>query len=255
MNTPTPINKYSKSSFAAQTLRGHTITHDVYRRGSGAPVVLIQELPGIGVETLHLADQFVCNGFEVFMPHLFGPLGRTSMAGNLLRVMCMRKEFSLFSSNKSSPIVDWLKALCKSVKEETKVNGVGVIGMCLTGNFAISLMGDDAVLAAVAAQPAMPFHNPAALHMSESEIQSTRDRIDATAPMMAFRFERDKLSKESKFRCIQDTFNDDSERVRLCRLPDKGHSVFTLDFVNDDGHPTKKALQEVLGYFKQQLQV
>ena len=74
-NTVTQINGYQKTIFEAHASNGHLITHDVYRRGSGAPVVLLQELPGIGQETLSLADQLVNAGFEVVMPHLFGPLG------------------------------------------------------------------------------------------------------------------------------------------------------------------------------------
>lgn len=251
----TPISEYQKSSFSAPTSEGHLVKHDIYRRGTGAPVILIQELPGIGKETLRLADRFVDNGFEIIMPHLFGPLEKTNMGANLLRVFCMRKEFRLFEANKSSPIVDWLKALCQSIRDEKQVAGVGVIGMCLTGNFAISLMGDDSVLASVASQPAMPFHKQAALHMNEAEIQATKDRIDKTAPMKAYRFAEDRTSSGEKFQCIHQKFNTDgAHRIDLNTLPGKGHSVFTLDFVDEDGHPTHQALTEILGYFKAQLQ-
>jgi dienelactone hydrolase len=106
-NSYTPIADYSVSAFASACSNGTRISHDVYRRGSGAPVVIIQELPGIGPQTLHLADELVARGFEVVLPHLFGPLEKISMGGNFLRVFCMRKEFSLFASHRSSPIVDW----------------------------------------------------------------------------------------------------------------------------------------------------
>ena len=59
--------------------------------------MIIQELPGIGPETLRLADEFVAAGFTVVLPHLFGPLGKTDLAGNMLRVLCMRREFRLFA--------------------------------------------------------------------------------------------------------------------------------------------------------------
>ena len=85
----TQIADYSKTVFTAETREGHCLSHDVYHRGSGAPVVLIQELPGIGHETLALADRLVGAGFEVIMPHLFGPIGRISIGGNLLRVLCL----------------------------------------------------------------------------------------------------------------------------------------------------------------------
>jgi dienelactone hydrolase len=251
----TPIAKYSSSPFTATSTNGARISHDVYRRGDGPPVVIIQELPGIGPETLHLADEFVARGFEVVLPHLFGPLEKISMGGNLVRVFCMRREFSLFAANRSSPIVDWLKALCRDIKTHGQVSGVGVIGMCLTGNFAISLMGDDSVLAAVSSQPSMPLLKATALHMSADEISTVRQRIEATAPIHAYRFAGDPLCNATKYQAIDDTFNDDGiTRVVTHTLPGKGHSVLTLDFVDEQGHPTREALDDILAYFTVQLQ-
>ena len=251
-NTPTPITDYRAAPFTATTTGGMVITHDVYRRGSGAPVVIIQELPGIGPETLRLADEFVGRGFEVVLPHLFGPLGRINTGGNLLRVFCMRREFHLFENNRASPIIDWLKALCREVRGAHK--GVGVIGMCLTGNFAISLMGDDSVLAAVSSQPSMPLMKAAQLHMSPAEIATVRNRIDATAPMHAYRFEGDPVCNAVKFQAIDSAFNGDGvTRIQTHTLPGKGHSVLTLDFVDEQGHPTRAALDEILLYFHTQL--
>jgi dienelactone hydrolase len=253
--TFTPIADYACAPFAAPLVSGAHISHDVYRRGSGAPVVIIQELPGIGPETLRLADEFVAHGFAVVLPHLFGPLEKTSTGGNLIRVFCMRREFSLFESHRSSPIVDWLKALCREVKAQGQHKGVGVIGMCLTGNFAISLMGDDSVLAAVSSQPSMPLMKADELHMSASDIGVIRQRIDATAPMHAYRFDGDPMCSAAKFQAIDDAFNNDgSTRVVTHTLPGKGHSVLTLDFVDEDGHPTRKALNDILAYFAAQLQ-
>ena len=248
-----PIDNYEKSEFTAATREGHSICHDVYQRGSGKQVVLIQELPGIGQETLHLADRLVEAGFRVTMPHLFGPLGKTSIAGNLARVFCLRREFSVFQANRSSPIVDWLKALCSDVKAKTTANGVGVIGMCLTGNFAITLMADDNVLAAVASQPAMPFGKPSALHMSEDEAEAVRTGIDNKAPIKAYRFEADPMCTAAKFNALESAFNTEKERVEMTVIPGKGHSVLTLDFVDEKGHPTHKALEEIITYFGQQL--
>lgn len=251
--TATQIGAYQQYSFSA-IAGDHPIRHDVYHRGTGAPIVLIQELPGIGQETLRLADKFLAAGFSVYMPHLFGPIGKTSMVGNMTRVLCLRREFSVFSSGKSSPIVDWLRALCRKVRDDTQAAGVGVIGMCLTGNFAISLMGDDSVLAAVASQPSMPFHSQDALHMSADEIASTRQRIDTTSAMLAFRFAGDPLCTAKKFNSIDRQFNDGQQRIDLRTLPGKGHSVLTLDFVDETGHPTRQALDAVLAYFGRQLQ-
>ena len=248
--TPTQIDAYAKTRFEASTSEGQSISHDIYRRGSGAPVILIQELPGIGQQTLALADELVDAGFEVVMPHLFGPLEKTSIGGNLIRVMCMRKEFRIFSSNQSSPIADWLRLLCRQIKDDSGVQGVGVIGMCLTGNFAITLIGDDSVLAAVASQPAMPFHKQGELHMSPEEIQRSRDALDSKGPMRVLRFEGDPMCTPKKSQCIHRAFNDDdTTRVQEITLPGKGHSVLTLDFVDEAGHPTRQALDNVIEYF------
>jgi len=248
------LSAYQKSVFSAETREGKFISHDVYARGSGSPVVLIQELPGIGQETLRLADKLIDAGHEVVMPHLFGPLGKISIGGNLARVMCMRKEFRLMATDASSPVADWLRLLCRQVRDTRGVDGVGVIGMCLTGNFAITLIDDDSVLAAVASQPAMPFFKQGALHMSPQEIASSRDALEVKGPMRVLRFEDDPLSTVEKSECIHRTFNDDAhERVREIVLPGKGHSVLTLDFVDEAGHPTHEALQNVLDYFGEKL--
>ena len=247
------LDGYDQYSFTAPVRSGHQVSHDVYVRGSQGPtVVIIQELPGIGPETLALANRFSAENYRVVLPHLFGPLGRTSIAGNLLRVFCMRREFSVFAKNQSSPIVDWLRALCGDLKATRGATAVGAIGMCLTGNFAISLMADDNVTAGVASQPSMPFGDQDSLHMSPDEIVAARHRLGQQGPMLAMRFAGDRLCTANKFKAIDETFNQDTERVRMIELPGKAHSVLTLDFVKG-GEPAEAALQEVFSYFSKKL--
>lgn len=248
--TPTQISSYEKWSFTATVSDKHHITHDVYSRGEGKVLIIIQELPGIGQETLSLADQFVTKGYKVILPHLFGPIGKTSIIGNLVRVFCMRKELKIFSTQQSSPIVDWLRALCNKAKNDNHVKGVAVIGMCLTGNFAISLMADDAVLASFASQPSLPVHRQAAIQLSADEIENIKHRLDELGQMHCARFEKDKICQSSKFDLYDKAFNQDGkERIKLHTLPGNGHSILTLDFVDENGHPTKKVLEEVMNYF------
>ena len=242
---------YEKTSFTAPVRGGHEVTHDIYSRGAGPVVVIVQELPGIGPETLALAEHFESEGFRVCLPHLFGPLGKVSMLGNMVRVMCLRREFKLLEKNGTSPIVDWLRALCRDIADTQNVPGVAVIGMCLTGNFAISLMADERVLAGMASQPSMPFFDQSSLHMSADDVNEVRAQLDE--PMLAYRFEDDPLCTAEKFKAIDQAFNDDRERIRLRALPGKGHSVLTLDFVDEAGHPTREALDEVTHYFRSRL--
>ncbi len=253
--TITQISSYKKESFSARIRNGKEITHDVYTLGNGNKIVLlIQELPGIGQETLALADRFRANGYTVVLPHLFGPIGKKSTYGNLVRVFCMRKEFKLFAKNQSSPIVDYLSELCKSLKEKHQVKGLAVIGMCLTGNFAISLMASEAVLAGFASQPSLPFMAQGALHMSKKEADQIKDKLDRVGPMHCGRFEGDKLCTAKKFDALAKTFNTEKkERIIFHQLPGKGHSILTMDFVDKEGHPTKQALEDVMDYFDSRL--
>ena len=250
----TQIAEYTTTAFTAETREVHSISHNIHCRGAGPPVLLIQELPGFRQKILALADRLIGAGFEVIMPHLFGPIGRTSIGGNLFRVLCLRKEFSVLAAHRSSPIVDWLRLLCRDVRQSRGVEGVGVIGMCLTGNFAISLIADDSVLASVASQPAMPFFKQGALHMSADDVADVRNALDKKGAMQVLRFEDDPLCTSEKSECIHKAFNDmDTTRVKEITLPGKGHSVLTLDFVDEAGHPTRAALDNVIAYFGKQL--
>jgi len=122
--------------------------------------------------------------------------------------------------------------------------------MCLTGNFAISLMADSSVTAAVSSQPAMPINSASSLHMSQLDIQNIKTNIDKTQPILAFRFENDWMSTQAKFDTLARTFNSDVERIKMTTLPGDGHAVLTLDFVDEEGHPTYEALQKVIAYFR-----
>ena len=232
------------------------IEHDVYEKGEGPCIVLIQELPGIEERTIEFANRLVKANFKVVLPHMLGPLGKKRTGANTFRILCINREFRAFAAHKSSPIVDWLKALCQKIRSQNNVKGVGVIGMCLTGNFAISLMADDSVLGAVASQPSMPFLNKKALHMSANEIKTVKKRIDEVGPMWAFRFREDWRCPPEKFCTIDETFNQDGhERIKLVTLQAKGHSVFThhFDLETDDGYTPKDAYQDLIDYFTERL--
>ena len=252
MASSSSLAGYRGHSFTAP-ISGVARTFDVYSRGEGPPIVLVQELPGIGPETLRLAERLVEAGFAVELPHLFGPLGEVTVTGNLVRVMCMRREFSLFSRNRSSPITEWLRALCRDVRIRRGHAGVGVIGMCLTGNFAISLMGEETVRAAVAAQPSLPVLAQRSLHMSPAEAAAAKAKLAVEGPMLVYRFEGDRLCGAAKFAALDEAFNDGQTCLDLKTLPGDGHSVFTLDFVDEAGHPTRAALEEVIAYFRSRL--
>jgi dienelactone hydrolase len=249
---PTPISAYAKDRFTGP-VGAHEATFDVYRRGAGPAIVLMQEMPGIGQEVLALCDRLVDAGFEVRLPHWFGPIGRTDLAGNFGRVLCMRREFDMLARDRSSPIVDWMRALCRHIGEETGRSRIGVMGMCLSGNFALALIAEANVWAAVASQPSLPVLRHDAVHMAPGEIAAARAAIDAKGSARAWRFAGDKICTAARFDAIARSFDDGKVRVITRTLAGRGHSVFALDYDATPGTPTAEAMAELIAYFKDRL--
>ena len=247
------LDGYEHRRFSSDAMNGKPTEFDIYEKGEGPIVLVLQELPGISQDTLTFADKMVAAGFRVVMPHLFGPLGKFAPGRNLVRFLCVRREFDIFARNQSSPIVDWLRALCQDVRQRHQVPGIGVIGMCLTGNFAISLMADDNVLASVSAQPSLPMFGQASLHMSADDVGAISERLDTHGPMLAYRFAGDKFCKAARFEALDKAFNQGRERIRLNTIPGNQHAIFTTHFIDGEGSPTQEALDEVIGYFTERL--
>ncbi len=245
------LHGLAKTVFTAP-IGGHPTSFNVYTMGSGPPVVLMQEMPGIGEATIAFAKRLADAGFEVWAPHWFGPLGRTSEL-NVVRLLCMRREFQVFAKNQSSAIVDWMRALCAHVADVRKLERVGVIGMCLSANFAMTLIAEPAVWAAIASQPSLPARAPQELHMSGNEIAASRAALDVKGAMRAYRFEGDRLCSAAKFDAIEGAFNDGGVRVVLNVLPGEGHSVFTREYDDAPQSPTANAMSEIISYLGAQL--
>ena len=112
-------------------------TRPVYRKGSGPGVIIIHEMPGLHPEVVRFADRVVDAGMTAYLPSLFGEPGREVSNGYAAREMfkgiCVRREFITWSAGRTSPIVDWLRALARKAQEECGGKGVGAVGMCFTG--------------------------------------------------------------------------------------------------------------------------
>src|SRR6476661_959830 len=95
-----------------------TFTHDgetktVYRAGSGPGVVVMSEMPGITPNVAAFAQRVVGAGFTVAMPYMFGEAGRGVSIPYVLKSMtqgCVSREFSNWALDRTSPIIDWLRA-------------------------------------------------------------------------------------------------------------------------------------------------
>ena len=236
-------------------------TRQVYRRGSGPAVIIMHEMPGLHPLVIQFADRVAAAGMTVFCPNLFGEAGRPVSTGYALREMvmgiCVRREFNVWATDQSSPIVDWLKALSRKAHEDCGGKGVGALGMCFTGGFALAMMTEPSVVAPVLSQPSLPLGSKGAAGMgvTKAEIACARQRFkDEDLSMIGLRFKSDKLVPDARFETYRREFGDRFEAIELededaapARMAP--HSVLTLH-LKEDG-PTKAAEQRVIAFFRE----
>jgi dienelactone hydrolase len=243
-------------------------TRAVYRRGSGPGVVVMHEIPGITPEVACFARRVADEGFTAVMPHLFGTPGKsfsTPYAAEQMLRACVSREFNLLAARRASPLTDWLRALCRSVHAELGGRGVGAVGMCITGNFALALMVDQAVMAPVLSQPSLPLplgaERRAGLHLSDEALGVLRRRVsEEGAKVLGLRFTQDPLCPAERFARLRAELGEgfegieiDSSRKNPYGIPWQAHSVLTKDLIDEAGHPTRAALERVLGFFRERL--
>jgi dienelactone hydrolase len=240
-------------------------TRLVYVAGTGPAVIVMTEMPGISPEVARFARFVRDAGFTVWMPHLFGRDGEVPRIPSGLVTMaraCISSEFRAFASNASSPVTQWLRALAAHAHPVCGGKGVGAIGMCFTGNFALSMMLEPAMLAPVLSQPSLPLGNSAGMHISAEELQTVRGRLEREdLTVLAYRFAGDSFCRAERFAAFQAALG---ERFEGRVLPDSAanpnalmknpHSVVTAHLIDEAGQPTRKAVDEILGFFKQRLQ-
>jgi len=235
-------------------------TRRVYVAGSGPAVIVMTEMPGIGPHVARFARWVRDAGFTVYMPHMFGRDGAVPTALTAVATIaraCVSSQFRALSANKSSPITRWLRALAALAHQECGGRGVGAIGMCFTGNFALSMMLEPAVLAPVMAQPSLPLGDAAGMAIEPSELEAIKARMDAEdLTVLAYRFEGDSFCKAQRFAAFAEALGDRFEpRV----LPDSAanpntpmknpHSVVTLHLI-DEGHFVHTAAGPFQGLFE-----
>lgn len=244
------MNEASLPSF---TFAHRGITHEVYTIGDGPGVLLMHELPGMTSECLNLAHLLAAAGYKVYLPLFFGKIGRrTNWICNL---WCVRRELKLWAARETSPIVDWLRALSERIWQECGGKGVGAIGMCLTGNFAIALLAQPWVLAPVSCQPSLPLRplgDSAALALSPEDLAAVKAEASRreTPALVATRFSGDWLCPAERFRTLKKELGSQVEEIIL---PGNGHATLTEHFVDEQGHPTRQALDRILDFMQQRL--
>ncbi|MCY1020121.1 dienelactone hydrolase family protein [Pyxidicoccus sp. MSG2] len=252
------------------TLLGET--RKVYTAGTGPAVIVMAEMPGISPRVARFARQVRAAGFTAWMPSLFGRDGAVPTAKEgkaIFERACISREFRAFAANGSSPIATWLRALAAHAHTECGGPGVGAIGMCFTGNFALSMMLEKAVLAPVLSQPSLPLDEPSGVDITAEELERVRQRlVDEDLTVLAYRFEGDAFCRAERFAAYQRALG---ERFHARVLPDSAagpksqrpddffrfiptpHSVLTVHLVDREGEPTATARDEVLAFFQRRL--
>ncbi|HXQ12228.1 MAG TPA: dienelactone hydrolase family protein [Caulobacteraceae bacterium] len=240
-------------------------TREVFRRGEGPAVIVIHEMPGLHPLVIRFADRVAAAGMTVFLPSLFGQPGKPVSVpyalGTMSAAICIRREFHVWAGAGSSPIVAWLRALARKAHAECGGKGVGAVGMCFTGGFALAMMTEPAVVAPVLSQPSQPIlgrGKDAAVDATPAEIACAKRRLDAEdLSVIGLRFKGDGFVPEERFETLKRELGDRFEAIELeavDALAGTGlapHSVLTIHLDDREGTPTKAAEQRVISFFKQ----
>ena len=224
-----PLHGWAKSSFTAAGF-----TRDVYRRGSGPGVILVHELPGITPNVATFANEVVAAGFTVLMPSLVGTPSREFSNGYLAKSalqICVARELTHWALNQTSPIIGWLRALARELHTELGGRGVGALGMCFSGGFALAMMVEEAVVAPVLSQPSLPLSvfgaaRAADLNLSPADAVVVARRAAEGCQVLGLRFTEDKLVG-TRFDTLRELLGDAFLAIELPSKDKKDHSVLT----------------------------
>ena len=265
MHLDDPLDDFEQRSI---TLDG--VAKPVHVAGSGPAVIVMTEMPGISPHVARFARWVRDAGFTVYMPSLFGRDGVIPSAEEgtaVFRRACVSAEFRALGAGASSPVTGWLRALARHAHGECGGPGVGAIGMCFTGNFALTMMLEPALLAPVLSQPSLPLDDPAGLEISPEELLVVRRRLERDdLSVMAYRFAGDRFCTAQRFAAYEAALGD---RFVARVLPDDAantdcppffaevvaspHSVVTVHLIDEAGQPTIAARDEILAFFARRL--
>ena len=257
------LDGFTETSFSFDS-----VTRPVYRGGSGPGVVVVHEIPGITPPVADFGRRVIDAGFTVAMPSLVGEPGRPMSGTYVMKSfssVCVSREFSAWALNRTSPVIAWLRALARDLHEQAGSNGVGAVGMCFSGGFALAMAVDDEMLAPVLSQPSMPFAvgtaRAGALGLSDADLARVKERVqNDDLCVLGLRFSKDRAVPDARWARYREELGDnfigvdiDSSAGNPHGIKRIAHSVLTEHFVDQPGHPTKDALDRVLAFLREKL--
>ena len=227
-------------------------THTTYRKGTGPGVVVVHEIPGITPSVPRFAEEVVAAGFTVVMPLLVGEVGRDVSQGYLMGSMskiCVSREFTTMAMKKTSPVIAYLRALARQLHEDVGGPGVGAIGMCFSGGFALGMMLDDLMIAPVLSQPSLPFAmgrgRSADLNLSPDDAVVIANRAAAGCQVLGLRYTGDKLVGD-RFTSLRTLLGEAFLAVEFPSTKKSDHSVLTEQ-------RQEEGVAQVLGFLREKL--
>ena len=238
------LDSWTQSSFTADGR-----THDIYRKGSGPGVIVIHEIPGMTDKVIGFGDTVADAGFTVVMPQLFGDPGKPASPKQYAKAfaqVCVSSEFTKLATGVTTPVAGWLRALARDLHGELGGPGVGALGMCFTGGFALAMMVDDSVAAPVLAQPSTPFpvgkKRSADLNLSPEDLETVKQRAAAGCPVLGLQYAGDP-STGSRFATLRRELGDNFEAVEF---EGRKHSTLTE-------HRQQEGVDRVLAFLHERL--
>ncbi len=224
-------------------LEPHHVSHagvslPVYTSIRGSkPLIVLHELPGMSPSFVAYCRRMADEGFQVTMPLLFHR-PESNMTGWQITKLCISQEFrSMFYSRTSSgerPFTQWLQHLTRLVIDENPGQPVALLGMCLTGGFALLGFAERGVAAVICCQPAFPFvFGIKSLGLSESQLSAAVEgaRICPAPCIKGYRYAGDRFCRKSHMQAIEDRFGSSFERYP--DLKGSGHSTLTADSASE----------------------
>jgi dienelactone hydrolase len=212
-------------------------------------VIVVHEMPGLTNGVVRFGDELVEAGYTVLLPHLFGPAGREFNNRDVARVfprICISREFTTIARGVTTPVAGWLRSLARSLHAEVGGPGVGALGMCFTGGFALAMMVDESTVAPVVCQPSVPFiglpGRAADLNLSPADAEVVRRRAGEGCAVLGIRYASDPLPG-TRFDTLTSLIGDAFIKVEL---EGQGHSTVTE-------HRSQRAVDAVLEFFGERL--
>jgi dienelactone hydrolase len=259
-----------------------TFTHDgksrtVFRKESGPAVIVMAEFPGISPMVFDFARRVAAIGCTAVVPHLYGKPGRdpspaahgriaalTNAAAQIGQV-CISREFVVLATGRTSPVVCWLRALAEHEHQRCGGPGVGAVGMCFTGGFALAMAADDRLVAPVLSQPGLPLaltdRQRRSIDVDPNDMSRIKTRCADGLQVMGLRFRGDRRSPAQRFEYLRNQLGDAFVAIELddADANPEGvlspHSVLTEHLIDEPGQPTQMALHRVLGFLRARLLV